>query len=227
MMMMMKNQNVDNCFCYSIIQFVNIKHYVLVDLRSHTVYIHTTHDLSRRGSRHISNISLESLIIISPQQSTLYIGLSNFSPSRLIFGYSHPAPASCLAQIVTPPGLKASYTTFTETRSPLQNSFTPAVVSSTADMASPRPFQHANRVCYVGDFNSDFKRSVVGWVTKIYYLELLRAFEGTLSCWSRLHLQLLASTPVSRRVDVRKAGRKNKMPNLYHNMMKTCCTDPT
>jgi hypothetical protein len=61
MMMMMKNQNVDNCFCYSIIQFVNIKHYVLVDLRSHTVYIHTTHDLSRRGSRHISNISLRHL----------------------------------------------------------------------------------------------------------------------------------------------------------------------
>jgi hypothetical protein len=34
--------------------------------------------------------------------------------------------------------LRASYTTFTETRSPLQNSFTPAVVGSTADMASPR-----------------------------------------------------------------------------------------
>jgi protoheme ferro-lyase len=33
---------------------------------------------------------------------------------------------------------------------PLQNSFTPAV--STADMASPLPVQHANTVCYVGDF---------------------------------------------------------------------------
>jgi hypothetical protein len=31
----------------------------------------------------------------------LDIGLSNISPSRLIFGYSHPAPASRLAQIVT------------------------------------------------------------------------------------------------------------------------------
>jgi hypothetical protein len=30
---------------------------------------------------------------------------------------------------------------------------------------------------------------VIGWVTKIYYLELLRASEGTLSRWSRLHLQ--------------------------------------
>jgi hypothetical protein len=39
-------------------------------------------------------------------------------------------------------------------------------------------------------------RSVIGWVTKIYYHELLRASEGTLSCWSRLHLQSLASTPV-------------------------------
>jgi hypothetical protein len=49
-----------------------------------------------------------------------------------------------------------------------------------------------------------------GWVTKIYYLELLRALEGTLSRWSRLHLQSLAPTPVSRRVDVRQAaGRKN------------------
>jgi hypothetical protein len=51
---------------------------------------------------------------------------------------------------------------------------------------------------------------VIGWVTKIYYLELLRASEGTLSRWSRLHLQSLAPTPVTRRVDVRQAaGRKN------------------
>jgi hypothetical protein len=34
-------------------------------------------------------------------------------------------------------------------------------------------------------------------------------------------LQSLAPTPVSRRVDVRQAaGRKKKLPNLYHNMMK-------
>jgi hypothetical protein len=46
----------------------------------------------------------------------LDIGLSNFSPSRPILGYSHPAPTSRPAQIVTPPGLRASYTTFTETR---------------------------------------------------------------------------------------------------------------
>jgi hypothetical protein len=46
--------------------------------------------------------------------------------------------------------------------------------------------------------------SVLGWVTKIYYLELLRASEGTLSRWSRLHLQSLAPTPVLRRVDVRQ-----------------------
>jgi hypothetical protein len=48
--------------------------------------------------------------------------------------------------------------------------------------------------------------SVIGWVTKIYYLELLRVSEGTLSCWSRLHLQSLAPIPVSRRVDVRQGG---------------------
>jgi hypothetical protein len=84
----------------------------------------------------------------------LDIGLSNASPSRSIFGYSHPAPASRPAQTVTPPGLRASYTTFTETRSPLQDLFIPAVVGSTADMASPLPLQHGNTVRYVGDFSS-------------------------------------------------------------------------
>jgi hypothetical protein len=48
----------------------------------------------------------------------------------------------------------ATYTTFTETRSPLQNSFTPTVVGSTADMASPLPLQLANTVCFVDDFSS-------------------------------------------------------------------------
>jgi hypothetical protein len=51
---------------------------------------------------------------------------------------------------------------------------------------------------------------VLGWVTKIYSLELLRAPEGTLSRSSRLHSQSLAPTPVSRSIDVRQAaGRKN------------------
>jgi hypothetical protein len=52
------------------------------------------------------------------------------------------------------------------------------------------------------------QRSVIGWVTKIYYLELLHASEGMLSRWSRLHLQSLAPTPVSRRVDVRPPACK-------------------
>jgi hypothetical protein len=63
----------------------------------------------------------------------LDIGLSNFSLLRSIFGYSHPAPASHPAQTVTPHGLMASYTTFTETRYPLQNLFTAAVVGFTTD----------------------------------------------------------------------------------------------
>jgi hypothetical protein len=42
------------------------------------------------------------------------------------------------------------------------------------------------------------------------YLFLFSASEGTLSRWSRLHLQSLAPIAVSRRVDVRQAaGRKN------------------
>jgi hypothetical protein len=35
------------------------------------------------------------------------------------------------------------------------------------------------------------QRPVLGWVTKIFYLEVLRASEVTLSRWSRLHLQSL------------------------------------
>jgi hypothetical protein len=80
--------------------------------------------------------------------------LSNASPSRSIFGYSHPAPVSRSAQIVTQLRLKASYITFTDMRSPLQNSFTPTVVGSTADMASPLLLERANTVYYVGDFTS-------------------------------------------------------------------------
>jgi hypothetical protein len=49
------------------------------------------------------------------------------------------------------------------------------------------------------------------WVTKIYYLKLLRVSEGTLSSWSRLHLQSLAPAPALTRVDfMQAAGRKNK-----------------
>jgi hypothetical protein len=53
------------------------------------------------------------------------------------------------------------------------------------------------------DTKQPSQRSVIAWVTKIYYLEFLRASEGTLSRRSRLHLQSLAPTPVSRRVNVR------------------------
>jgi hypothetical protein len=72
------------------------------------------------------------------------------------------------------------------------------------------------------------QRSVIGWVTKIYYLELLRASEGTLNRWFWLHLQLLAPTPVLRRIDVRQAaGRKNNCRIFITTWLKTCCTDPT
>jgi hypothetical protein len=86
----------------------------------------------------------------------LDIGLSSFSPSDSIFGKSHPAPASRPAQIVTPPNLRASYTMFTKTRFLLENSFTPEVVGSTAEMTSPLSLQHPDTVCYIGDFSSLF-----------------------------------------------------------------------
>jgi hypothetical protein len=50
------------------------------------------------------------------------------------------------------------------------------------------------------------QRPVIGWLTKIYYLELLRSLEGMLSRWSPMHLQSLKAPPVSRRVDVRQAA---------------------
>jgi hypothetical protein len=55
-----------------------------------------------------------------------------------------------------------------------------------------------------------YQGSVIGWVTNIYYLEFLRASEGTLNRWFWLQLQSLAATPVSGWVNVRQwAGRKN------------------
>jgi hypothetical protein len=50
----------------------------------------------------------------------------------------------------------------------------------------------------------------MGWVSKIYYFVLLRALEGNLTRWFRLHLQSLAATPLSRRVDVRQAQHDEK-----------------
>jgi hypothetical protein len=51
------------------------------------------------------------IIIISPLHSTAGQRPLQFLAISLIFGYSHPAPASHPAQIVTTPGLWASYTT--------------------------------------------------------------------------------------------------------------------
>jgi hypothetical protein len=69
------------------------------------------------------------------------------------------------------------------------------------------PAVSARRV--IAEAKQRSQRLDIGWVTKIYYVELLRA-KGTLSHWSRLHLQALAPAPVSRSVDVRQAaGRKN------------------
>jgi hypothetical protein len=47
---------------------------------------------------------------------------------------------------------------------------------------------------------------VIGWVTNIYYPELLRASEGTLNRWSWLHWQSFVPIPVLRTVDVRQPG---------------------
>jgi hypothetical protein len=76
----------------------------------------TDYEISRMWK--LNNITIIPLIISSSSSSAYHsplldIGLSNIPPSRSIFGYLHPAPASRPAQIVTPPGLRASYATFT------------------------------------------------------------------------------------------------------------------
>ncbi|PZC81774.1 hypothetical protein B5X24_HaOG212218 [Helicoverpa armigera] len=84
----------------------------------------------------------------------LDIGLSKCTPLRSIFGFSHPAPASRLAQVIAPPCLRTSYTTFAEAWSPL-------VIGSSANMASPLPLQLAeinmeksNIVLYIDNYQS-------------------------------------------------------------------------
>jgi hypothetical protein len=58
----------------------------------------------------------------------------------------------------------------------------------------------------IAEAKQSSQRSAIRWVTKIYYLEFLRASKGTLSRWCRLHLQSLAPALVSRRVDVMQAA---------------------
>jgi hypothetical protein len=51
--------------------------------------------------------------------------------------------------------------------------------------------------------------------------------KGTLSRWSLLHLQSLAPTPVSRRVDVRQAAGRKNYCRIFITSWKTGCIDPT
>ena len=75
-------------------------------------------------------------------------------PSDLILVYSHPASTSHLTKIVVPPSLRASYLTFADSRSPLENMSTPAIVISTANMACPLTLQLAESVGYVDHIRS-------------------------------------------------------------------------
>jgi hypothetical protein len=86
------------------------------------------------------------IIIISPLLST--------AGHRPLQSLAMSLDLRLLASSSCHPSRVNRHSTFTETQSPLQNSFTPAVVGSTADMASPLPLHHANTVCYVGDFSS-------------------------------------------------------------------------
>jgi hypothetical protein len=74
------------------------------------VWLYLNVKLAAAVSSSVNNCSCINKFIIflfNHHHHLLDTGLSNFSPSRSIFGYSHPAPAN----IVTPPSLRASYTT--------------------------------------------------------------------------------------------------------------------
>jgi hypothetical protein len=93
------------------------------------------------------------IIIISPPQST-----AGHRPLQFLAIALDPR---LLASSSCQPSFANRHFTWLEdvlhyvyTRSPLLNSFTPAVVDSTADMASPLPLLHANTMCYVEDFSS-------------------------------------------------------------------------
>jgi hypothetical protein len=97
--------------------------------------------------------------------------------------------------IVTPSGLKASYTTFIKTRSHLQNSFTPAVVGSIADMASALPHQQANTMCYVSDLP----------VFRVAQQAMERALLGV-SLRDRIRIEMIR--------------QKTKVTNIAHNNIR-------
>ncbi|KAI8423382.1 hypothetical protein MSG28_014378 [Choristoneura fumiferana] len=59
-------------------------------------------------------------------------------PRPLSSSYCH-----YLAKIIAPPSLRASHAKLADPRSPLKNSFIPAVIGSSADMTGPLPLQFA------------------------------------------------------------------------------------
>jgi hypothetical protein len=69
--------------------------------------------------------------------------------------------------------------------------------------------------CAITEAKQSSRWPVIGWMIKMYYLVRLRASERTFR--SRLHLQSLTPTPVSRRVDVRQLVVKIIAESLSHD----------
>jgi hypothetical protein len=65
----------------------------------------------------------------------------------------------------------------------------------------------------------------MGWMAKIYYLELLHASEGTLSCWFSAALAVVNTYSSFKEVDVIKAaGRKKNAESLsQHDEKHVVC----
>lgn len=71
-----------------------------------SVFICLIFTITYSGENNLIIILLGATIIIT-------IGLSNCTPLSAIHGFAYPAPASCLAQIITPPGHDSCFACFT------------------------------------------------------------------------------------------------------------------
>ena len=121
--------------------------------------------MSRSSSAHQA-LALENTIKISSSSSSARIsplqdiGLSQGSPPHTVLRLSHPVTTSMMLQVICPPGRGASTAALSGTWPPLENSSTPSVVGSAADVTGPLPFQSANRFGYVDNLCSSTDFSV-------------------------------------------------------------------
>jgi hypothetical protein len=115
------------------------------------------------------------IIIISLLQST------GHRPLQFLVGYSHPVSASRSAQIVTSPGLSP---TLRLPRRGLHSRTRLPQRLSVLWLIWPPPLQHANTVCYVGDFSSLSDQYFRTFLLELSYVIPIKRTEHTPPRWS-------------------------------------------